>query len=106
MLGRLLQVRPGEGRRTVLLFTYLFLVISGYVVTKSTRDALFLQRYGAASLPYADIASAITLVAVMAIYLRISRRLELQPLLIGTLVSFSATAVGFWALGRAGEPFW
>ena len=54
MLGRLLQVRPGEGRRTVLLFTYLFLVISGYVITKSLRDALFLKRYGAASLPYAD----------------------------------------------------
>src|SRR5580704_113506 len=106
MLGRLLQVRPGEGRRTVLLFTYLFLVISGYVVTKSTRDALFLQRYGNASLPYADMASAVTVVAVMAIYLRISRRLELRPVLIGTLLSFSATSVAFWALGRSGESLW
>ncbi len=106
MLGRLLQVRPGEGRRTVLLFTYLFLVISGYVVTKSLRDALFLKRYGAASLPYADIASAVTVVAVMAIYLRISRRLELRRLLIGTLLLFSATGVVFWALSRSGEPFW
>jgi AAA family ATP:ADP antiporter len=106
MLGRLLQVRPGEGRRTVLLFTYLFLVISGYVVTKSTRDALFLQRYGAASLPYADMASAVTVVAVMAIYLRISRRLELRPVLIGTLLSFSATAVAFWGIGRSGESLW
>src|SRR5580704_18988518 len=96
MLGRLLQVRPGEGRRTVLLFTYLFLVISGYVVTKSTRDALFLQRYGAASLPYADIASAVTVVVVMAVYLRIGRRLELRPVLTGTLLSFSATAIAFW----------
>jgi AAA family ATP:ADP antiporter len=106
MLERLLQVRPGERRRTILLFSYLFLVISGYVVTKSTRDALFLQRYGKASLAYADLASAVTVVAVMAVYLRISRRLELRPVLIGTLLSFSATGVGFWALGRAGEPFW
>lgn len=106
MLRQLLQVRRGESSRAVLLFAYLFLVISSYVVTKSTRDALFLQRYSADRLPYADVASALTVAAVMAVYLRVHRRVGLRPLLVGTLLAFSATSVGFWALGRSEEPRW
>jgi ATP:ADP antiporter, AAA family len=48
----------------------------------------------------------VIVVAVMAIYLRISPRLQLRSLLIGTLLSFSAAGVTFWALSRSGEPFW
>jgi ATP/ADP translocase len=58
MLERLFQIRRGESTRAVLLFAYLFLVIASFVVTKTTRDALFLERYGAERLPYADIAAA------------------------------------------------
>jgi len=106
MLGRLLQVRRGELTRTILLFAYLFLIITSYVVTKATRDALFLERYSAARLPYADIASAVSVGAVMAIYLRVSRRVGLRLLLVGTLVLFSATSLLFWALARGAEPAW
>jgi AAA family ATP:ADP antiporter len=103
---RLLQIRRGEASRAVLLFAYLFLVISSYVVTKSTRDALFLQRYSADRLPYADVASALTVAVVMAIYLRVHRRIGLRPMLVGTLLAFSAVSVGFWVMGRGEEPAW
>ncbi len=92
--------------RAVLLFAYLFLVITSYVVTKSTRDALFLERYTSAQLPYADIASALIVCVVMAIYLRVHRQVGLRPLLIGTLLGFSAMSLAFWGLSRAEEPSW
>jgi ATP:ADP antiporter, AAA family len=106
MLRRLLQIREGESTRTVLLFAYLFLVVTSYVVTKSTRDALFLDRYSAASLPYADIAAAVSVAGVMAIYLRLGRAVGVRSVLIGTLMAFSSTSLGFWALSRSSEPFW
>ena len=106
MIGRLLEVRRAESRRTVLLFTYLFLIITSYVATKSTRDALFLERYSPERLPYADIASALSVAAVMAVYLRASRRVALRLLLVGTLLLFSAVSLAFWVLSRSGEPEW
>jgi ATP:ADP antiporter, AAA family len=106
MLRRLLQIRRGESTRTILLFAYLFLVISSYVVIKSTRDALFLERYSAARLPYAELASAVSVAGMMGIYLRVDRRVGLLRLLTATLLTFSATSLAFWALSRSGEPFW
>jgi AAA family ATP:ADP antiporter len=106
MLRRLLQIRRGEASRAVLLFAYLFLVISSYVVTKSTRDALFLQRYNADRLPYADVASALTVAVVMAVYLRVHRRMGLRLMLVGTLLAFSVVSLGFWVVGRGEEPTW
>jgi len=106
MIGRLLDVRQAESRRTVLLFTYLFLVITSYVATKSTRDALFLERYGPERLPYADIASALSVAAVMAVYLRASRQVTLRLLLVATLLLFSAVGLAFWIHSRSGEPGW
>ena len=109
MLSRLLQIRQGESARALLLFTYLFLVVTSYVVTKSTRDALFLEQYSAASLPYADIASSLSVGVVMAIYLRLGRRAGLRTLMVGSLLVFSATSFIFWGLAgssRSAEPFW
>ena len=106
MIARLLQVRRGETSRTVLLFAYLFIIITSYVATKATRDALFLGRFSAARLPYVDIASALTVAAMMAVYLRIHRLVSLRVMLNGTLAVFSASALGFWALGRSDEPAW
>ena len=106
MLQRLLQIRRGESTRAALLFAYLFLIITSFVVTKTTRDALFLARYGAERLPYADIAAALSVGAVMAAYLRVSRRVALPSLLIGTLVVCSAATLGFWALGSWGDRTW
>ncbi|MBI3493533.1 MAG: hypothetical protein HY047_17390, partial [Acidobacteria bacterium] len=106
MLSRLLQIRRGESTRALLLFTCLFLVVTSYVVTKSTRDALFLEHYSAARLPYADIASSVSVGAVMAVYLRLGRRTGLRTLMVGTLIVFSVTSVAFWALSRSSEPAW
>ncbi len=97
--------RPGV-YAAVLLFLYLFLVLTAYVATKATRDALFIARFGPDALPYADVASAIGVLAAMAIYLRLGRRLSLPLLQTGALAVFAAAGAAFWWIGPRVESSW
>ena len=100
MLRRLFQFRDGEAGRALRLFAYLFLVVCSYVITKTTRDALFLERFPAARLPWADIATAFAITFVMAAYLRVSRLATLPVLLNVSLLVTIAISIGFWAIVR------
>lgn len=103
---RLLRLHPGEGRRGLLLFTYLFLVIASFVASKAVRDALFLERYRAVQLPYVDMAIGLLVGLVVSIYLRIGRRVALHTLQAGSLVLLSATALAFWWLSVTRSGGW
>ncbi len=99
---RVLRLHPGEGRRGLLLFAYLFLVIASLVASKATRDAMFLERHPAVALPYVDIAIAVIVGAVMSLYLRLARRVSLPLLQAGSLWLLAAVSLTFWELTRAG----
>src|SRR6516164_7857780 len=58
-LGRALKLGPEDLERGFLLSACLFLIISSYVIGKVARDALFLARFHAVQLPFADISSGI-----------------------------------------------
>jgi AAA family ATP:ADP antiporter len=103
VVERLLGLHPGEGRRGLLLFSYLFLVISSLVASKATRDALFLEHFQAVQLPYVDIAIAILVGGVVSVYLRLGRRLDLPSLQAGSLMVLSAVSLVFWWLAREGQ---
>lgn len=98
LIERLLHLRPGESTRGLLLFAYLFLVITSYVTGKAARDALFLDRYKAIQLPYADIAISILVGLIIALYIRAGRRFSLQQLLAGSLLLYASNCVLFWFL--------
>jgi ATP:ADP antiporter, AAA family len=95
-----LNLRPGELRRGVPLFAYLFLVMASYVVGRVARDSLFLSRFPAVQLPYADIATALTVGIVVAVYIRVGRRSSLRNLLLASLLLFASNCVFFWVLAR------
>jgi hypothetical protein len=76
LLQRLLGMNPRELRRSLPLFAYLFLVMAGSVASKAARDALFLERYRAADLPFADIAIALFVAVVASVYIRAGERLN------------------------------
>jgi AAA family ATP:ADP antiporter len=97
-LERLLHLRPGESRRGLLLFAYLFLVITSYVTGKAARDALFLDRYKAVQLPYADMPISILVGVIIALYIRVGRRVSLHRLLAASLVFWATNCLIFWAL--------
>lgn len=99
-IERLLNLRRGDFDRGFLLFLYLFFVLTSYMVGKVARDALFLDKFKATQLPYADLAAAAMVGVAVALYVRIGRRLTLRVLLIGSLLFFSSNAILFWFFAR------
>lgn len=95
-LERVLNLRHGDMGRGALLFFYLFLILTSYVMGKVARDALFLDRFEAVQLPYADIAIAVLVGFVVAAYVAVGRRVSLRSLLVGSLLLFSSNCVVFW----------
>ncbi len=99
-LERALNLRPGDLARGGLLFLYLLLIIGSYTGGKIARDALFLDRFEAVKLPYADIASAVLVGVIVAAYLSIARRVSLRDLLVGSLLLFASNCALFWYLAH------
>ena len=105
-LARALNVQPGDLGRGLLLSSYLFLIICAYVIGKVARDALFLARFQAVQLPYADIACGILVGFVVAGYVLLARRTSLRNLLIGSQFFFAANCGMFWVLAKFYHPAW
>jgi ATP:ADP antiporter, AAA family len=105
-IERALNVHPGDLGRGTLLCSCLFLIISSYVTGKVARDALFLARFQAVQLPYADIASAVLVGFVVVGYVYLSRRVSLRALLVGSQLFFAANCALFWALAHYYHLTW
>ena len=105
-LERLLRLQRGDLPRGLLLFAYLLLVVCAYVVGQVARDALFLGRFAASSLPYVDVSVFLLVGVVVAVYVRFGRYHSLDRLLVVTLVLFGATGLLFAALARGAAPRW
>jgi AAA family ATP:ADP antiporter len=99
---RLLGLNARELRRAAPIFGYLFLTMASSVSSKAARDALFLDRYRAIDLPYADIAIAVIVAVAMSLYIRAGQRTNLRNVLVGSLLFFATTALGFWLLSVEG----
>jgi AAA family ATP:ADP antiporter len=106
VLEKVLNLRRGDLPRALLLFAHLFLVIGAYVTGQVARDALFLDRYPAANLPFVDIASVVLVGVVTAIYIRAGRRATLRRLEITSLLLFAAVGVGLWWLAYRPPGGW
>ena len=106
LIEHALDLRPGELRRGVPLFAYLFLVIASYLVGRVARDSLFLSRFQAVQLPYVNIATALAVGVVIAVYIRVGRRASLRNLLLGSLLLFASNCVLFWLLARFYPVSW
>ncbi|HXN53063.1 MAG TPA: Npt1/Npt2 family nucleotide transporter [Candidatus Acidoferrum sp.] len=99
-IERALNVGPGDLGRGVLLCSCLFLVIASYKIGSVAGAALFLSRFQASQLAYADISSAVLVAVVIAGYVLIARRVLLRDLLVGSMVFFSSTCAVFWGLAH------
>jgi AAA family ATP:ADP antiporter len=95
-ISRVFNLRPGDFGRGLPLFAYYFLVISSYSMARAARDSLFLDRFKAVQLPYADIAIAALVGFIVAFYIRIGRQSSLRNLQVATLLLFALSFVGFW----------
>jgi len=96
-LERVLNVRRNEFVPASLLFLYLFLVIGCYIMGQSVGDAMFLSAFPT-YLPHVIIATALVVAAFTSTYIRLSRRVRLEPLIIGSLLFFAFSFALFWWL--------
>jgi AAA family ATP:ADP antiporter len=97
MLSRAFGLDRRELKRALPLFVYLFLATAGAVASKSARDALFLDEFGANALPYVDISIAVLVGLTAGIYIRLGHHTSLRNLQIGSLLVFAVTALGLWS---------
>jgi AAA family ATP:ADP antiporter len=97
-IERALNIHPGDLGRGSLLCACLFLVITTYKIGGVAGPALFLSRFQARQLAYADISSALLVILVVAGYVRVARRVPFQGLLLGTTLFFASNCVLFWSL--------
>ncbi|MEZ5293470.1 MAG: Npt1/Npt2 family nucleotide transporter [Vicinamibacterales bacterium] len=98
---RLLGLSRSELARVWPVFGYLFLTTAATVASKATRDALFLDRFPAIYLPYADVAIAALTGLAVSVYLRAHRWLSFRSLQMGSLALFTAVSLLFWWLHAA-----
>ena len=105
-LERVLNLRPGDLGRGLLLCSCLFLIITSYVVGKVAGDALFLAHFEARQLAYADVLSAFLVLAVIAAYARLARRLSVLSLLVASMLFFASNCGLFWVLAKNYRAAW
>jgi ATP:ADP antiporter, AAA family len=99
-LERALNIHPGDLGRGSLLCSCLFLTITTYKIGGVAGAALFLSRFQAKQLAYADIASSVLVTLVVAAYVVVARRVPLLSLLLGSTLFFSSNCALFWALAH------
>lgn len=104
-LAPLAEVRPGEGRTTVLLTLNVLLLLVAYYLLKTVREPLILAGGGAELKSYSGAAQAVVLAGLVPIYSRLARRLPRLRLLATTTIFFSSNLVLFWALARLDVPY-
>ena len=97
-IERALNIHSGDLGRGTLLCACLFLVIATYKIGGVAGPALFLSRFQAKQLAYADISSSLLVILVVAGYVRVARRVPFQGLLLGSTLFFASNCVLFWAL--------
>jgi ATP/ADP translocase len=71
-IERIVDIRPGEGARTALMFLTILLLIASYTTTKAVRDAVFLSKFGLTELSYMYIVIAVVAGVVVTGYKRLT----------------------------------
>ncbi|MCC6749969.1 MAG: cyclic nucleotide-binding domain-containing protein [Deltaproteobacteria bacterium] len=104
-LADALLVRPGEERRTLLLFLHLFLASAVFVMGRTVRDTLFLSRYSLSALPWMFVGYGVASALTAVIYARAADRLARDRMIVVWCGLGVASYLGVWALARAQASF-
>lgn len=101
MLRKIFGIQENEKSRVLLMFGYLFLVISCLLIVKPVRNSLFLKNFGAANLPYVFILVAISAAILTHFYSRYAGKMALNRLINNTLVIIIVNLFVVWGLLQA-----
>lgn len=88
LVEKALNLKREELAPAALLFLYLFFAIGCYIMGQSVGDALFLSAFPK-YLPHGIIATAVVVGLFTSCYIRLSHRIRLENLVIGSLLFFA-----------------
>ena len=97
------DVRREEYLPAGLMFAYGFLIFTSYYISKSVRNATFVQRVGADNLDVVYILTAVFVILVMVAYSRWVDRVRQTSLLQATFAVMIVCLLGFWQLMAGGS---
>jgi ATP:ADP antiporter, AAA family len=89
------NVRRNELAPASFLFAYLFLIIGCYMMGQAIGKAMFLSVFPK-QLPQAIMVTAVAVGLFASFYIRLSHRIRIEKVIIGSLVFFSLSFVLFW----------
>jgi AAA family ATP:ADP antiporter len=93
LLSRVVDLRPGEEKLVLLLFTCFFLITSPHTIIKALRYADLLWKMGPGGLPFAYLAAAVVTGLVVIFHARIHSRVSGHLMITASLVFFIITGV-------------
>ena len=96
------DVRPGEAAGVLLLSLNAFLLLAGYYMLKTAREALILSQGGAEVKSYSSAGQAIILLALIPLYGAFASKVNRKSLLTATMLFFMSNLVVFYVLGMRG----
>lgn len=97
ILSRVVDIKPGEERIALLLFSYFFLITAPFTIIKAVRDASYLDGPGIENLPYA-YATAIIVGLFVSLHTRLQVRVSRQRLITLSFAFFILTAGLFYGI--------
>src|SRR5215831_1951013 len=95
-INRIFHLRPGDFARGLPLSGYYFLIVMFYTMARVARDAIFLDHFVSAQLPYADMAIGVLAGFILAPYFRAGSRASLRTLQTYSLLFFALNLLAFW----------
>lgn len=100
-LGRLVQVKPGEGRALLLSFAYFFCLLACYYVLRPVRDEMGI-RSGVGNLPWLFTATFVVNLAIAPLYAGLVARLRRGVFILAVYGFLILNMLLFWALLNGG----
>ncbi|MDX1643099.1 MAG: Npt1/Npt2 family nucleotide transporter, partial [Thermoanaerobaculia bacterium] len=94
------DLRSGEGEPALLLFAFLFLLLTFQISTETVRQSTFIDSLGAARLPWVYLLVAVTSYPFLLLYDRFVGRHRVEHLLVRSCWIVAALLLVFWVLMR------
>ena len=102
LLAHFVDVRAGEGVGALLFALNLFLLLGGYYMLKTAREALILTQGGAEVKSYSAAGQAVLLLMIVPLYGAFASRIGRVRLVTGVMLFFASNLAIFIVCGRMG----
>ncbi|NTV81541.1 MAG: hypothetical protein HGA24_08990, partial [Candidatus Aminicenantes bacterium] len=102
VLRRFVEVKPGERKLAVLIFSYFFLIAAPYTIINALRTSNFLFKEGVGWLPVVYLLAFGLTGLVVFLYSRICVRKSVRALIISSLVFFAVSGILLQGALRSG----